>query len=168
MWASSTYIVPRRAIPETRRWATPRLPETRPLSGTHPTLRWATPALRRTPVHPSSGLSTLCWAPVRVSVCPTRQWVSRATLVALSGHSVWHWIVFTCFTTYGRFRPFSKNFIHCPENASTFQKTNPLLRNFILCREISSSVQKVHLLRSKFILCLPNSSTMPFLKWGYM
>jgi hypothetical protein len=89
-----------------------------------------------------------------------------------SGHSVrptvWHEIFFIRFTTYGHFHPFSKKFIHCPENASTFQKINPLLRNFILYREISSSVQKVHLLHNKFILFLPNSSTMPFLEWGYM
>jgi hypothetical protein len=146
MRANNTYIFLRRATPETRHWATPRDP----------------PSIGH--LSASDGRpSTLHWAPIRVSVCPAR-------LVGIVGHPrrsvgpLQHRIFFIRFTTYGSYHPFSRKFIHCPQNASTFQKINQLFRNFILCREISSSVQKVYLLRNKFILSLPNSSTMPFLE----
>jgi hypothetical protein len=62
--ASSTYIIPRWATPETHHWATPRDPALRrapiepsvgplPLSIGHPcALRWVPVPLRRAPVHP--------------------------------------------------------------------------------------------------------------------
>jgi hypothetical protein len=127
-------VVPRRATPETRRWATPRDP----------------PSVR----HPPSGARPLSVG--HPSGCPSALLTHRVLSLRRaipSGHSV---------TTYGSYHPFSRKFIHWPQNASTFKKINHMFKNFILCREISSSVQKVHLLRSKFILCLPNSSTMPF------
>jgi hypothetical protein len=75
----------------------------RPPSGTHrvlrranPTLHRATPTLRRAPVRPPSGTCPppSCARPPSVghlSGCPSAllaHWVSRATLVAPSGHSV--------------------------------------------------------------------------------
>jgi hypothetical protein len=122
-----------------------------PPSDTHSALRWDTPALRRALVRPPSGTCPPPTGACSPSVgypsrCPSTllaQWVSRATLVAPSGFSVrpLHLIsnFFIRFTTYSHFHPFSRNFIHCLENASTFQKINPLLRNFILCQGISSS-----------------------------
>jgi hypothetical protein len=143
MWGRGSYIVPRRATPETRRWATPRDPPSvgHPPSGTRPPLMGARPL--------SVGHPPGCPSALHTKRVPSIRWATP------SGHPV---------TTYGSFYPFSRKFIHWPQNASTFQKINHIFRNFILCREISSSVQKVHLLRSKFILCLPNSSTMPFLE----
>jgi hypothetical protein len=150
MWASSSYILPRRATPETC-----------PLSGTHSlsighpsTLRWAL-------VHPPLGTRPGVHLPCSPSRYRGPPWSLR--WATPSGHSKIKFFSSTSLLT--------EVFIHFPEssstdykNASTFQKINQLLRNFILCREISSSVQKVHLLHSKFILCLPNSSTMPFLE----
>jgi hypothetical protein len=76
--ATSPYIVPRWATPETRHWATPQ-----------------DPALRRAHIEPSIGHPcALRWAPIQVSVCPTRPLgiagfsVGPLCRASPSGHSV--------------------------------------------------------------------------------
>jgi hypothetical protein len=138
MWANSTYIVLHWATPETRCWTTlqdlpsvghpsrPSLGHSRSPSGTR------APSVGH--LFASDGRpSILRWAPIWVSVCPARPMGIAGHPGRSVGPLCLTSIFFIRFITYGSFHPFSRNFIHCPKNASTFQKINLLLRNFILC-----------------------------------
>jgi hypothetical protein len=135
MWASRSYIVPRWATLETRRWATPRDP---PSIG-HPC------ALRRAPVHSPLGTrpgARLPYSPTGYcrSVGPFC-WATPSGIEFISSASL-----------------LTVVFIHFQESSSTNHKMHPLSRKLITCSEISSSVEKFHPLFKKCTYYVASSS----------
>jgi hypothetical protein len=136
MWVSRSYILPRRAIPETRRWATPRDPP----SVEHPC------TLCRAPVH--SPLGTRPGA--RLPYSPTRYHGRFVGPFRRATPSSIEFISSTSLLTVV--------FIHFQESSSTYHKMHPLSIKLITCSEISSSVEKFHLLFKKCTYCVASSS----------
>jgi hypothetical protein len=141
MWASRSYIVPRRATPETRRWATPR---DQPSIGHPCTLRRALVRPQRAPVHSPLGThpgTRLSYSPTGYrSVGPFYR-ATPSGIECISSASL-----------------LTVVFIHFQENSSTDHKMHPLFRKLITCSKISSSVEKFHPLFKKCTYYVASSS----------
>jgi hypothetical protein len=126
MWTRRSYIVPRRATPETCRWATPRDP---------PSV-WRPCPLRRAPVRPRR--APVC-SPLgtRHSVGPLR----RATPLLLT-------VVFIHFqessSTDHKMHPLSRKLITCSEISSFVEKFHPLFKKCTYCVASSSFAYQIH------------------------
>jgi hypothetical protein len=133
MWAKRSYIVPRRATPETRRWATPRDP----------------PSVGH-PCAPDGRPSTLRWAPARVPVGPLRWAIRRATpsgIEFISSASLLM-VVFIHFqessSTDHKMHPLSRKLITCLKFSSSVEKFHPLFKKCTYCVASSSFAYQIH------------------------
>jgi hypothetical protein len=135
MWGRGSYIVPRRATLETRRWATPRDPPSvgHPPSGTRPPPTGARPLSVGHPPECPSALHTKRVPSIRRATPSGIEFISSASLLTVV-------------------------FIHFQDSSSTDHKMHPLSRKLITCSEISSSVEKFHPLFKKCTYCVASSS----------